>query len=55
MVVHFDLKLEQLDLKTAFLNGDLKEEIYVSQLEGCMVFVNKYHMCKLKKSLYELK
>lgn len=49
------LNLVQFDVKTAFLNGDIIEEIYMKQPEG---FVNTYQrnlVCRLRKSLYGLK
>nr|GEY64789.1 retrovirus-related Pol polyprotein from transposon TNT 1-94 [Tanacetum cinerariifolium] len=51
MVGAFNLELEQLDVKTAFLYGDLEEQIYMSQPEG---FNNsrRDQVCLLKKSLY---
>ncbi|GJV01167.1 retrovirus-related pol polyprotein from transposon TNT 1-94 [Tanacetum coccineum] len=42
-------------VKTAFLNGELKEEVYVSQLEGFVDQDNPSHVYKLKKALYCLK
>nr|GFB72938.1 uncharacterized mitochondrial protein AtMg00810-like [Tanacetum cinerariifolium] len=39
----------------AFLNGELKEEVYVSQLEGFVDQDNPSHAYKLKKALYGLK
>ena len=50
-----DLELKQLDVKTAFLHGDLKEEIYIDQLEGFKVKGKEHMICKLKKSMYSLK
>nr|GFB72541.1 retrovirus-related Pol polyprotein from transposon TNT 1-94 [Tanacetum cinerariifolium] len=45
----------QMDVKTAFLNGDLKEEVYVSQPEGFFDPDHPTHVYRLKKALYELK
>lgn len=44
-----------MDVKTFFLNGDLEEEIYMEQLEGFVIYGQENKICKLKKSLYELK
>ncbi|GJR23639.1 retrovirus-related pol polyprotein from transposon TNT 1-94 [Tanacetum coccineum] len=50
-----NMMIYQMDIKTAFLNGELKEEVYVSQPEGFVDQDNPLHVCKLKKALYGLK
>lgn len=50
-----DLVIHQMDMKTAFLNGDLDEEIYMKQPEGFVMPGHENKVCKLKKSLYDLK
>ena len=50
-----NLVIHQIDVKTAFLNGDLEEEIYMEQLEGCVVPKKEKKVCKWVKSLYGLK
>ena len=49
------LFIHQIDVKTAFLNGDLEEEIYMLQPEGCITHGQEIKVCKLNKSLYGLK
>nr|GFA60794.1 copia protein [Tanacetum cinerariifolium] len=44
-----------MDVKTAFLNGNLREEVYVSQPDGFVDSDNPNHVYKLKKALYGLK
>nr|GEW37319.1 hypothetical protein [Tanacetum cinerariifolium] len=44
-----------MDVKTAFLNGNLREEVYVSQPDGFVDQDNPNHVYKLKKALYGLK
>ncbi|GJX55134.1 retrovirus-related pol polyprotein from transposon TNT 1-94 [Tanacetum coccineum] len=50
-----NMTIFQMDVKTDFLNGELKEEVYVSQPEGFVDQDNPSHVYKLKKALYGLK
>ena len=50
-----NLFVNQIDVKTAFLNGDLEEEIYIDQPKGYIAKGNEQKVCKLVKSLYGLK
>ncbi|GJX27868.1 retrovirus-related pol polyprotein from transposon TNT 1-94 [Tanacetum coccineum] len=49
------IDFEESFAPTVFLNGNLREEVYVSQLDGFVDPDNPYHMYKLKKALYGLK
>ena len=48
-------KLYQMDVKSAFLNGELKEEIYVAQPPGFIVKGEEENVLRLRKALYGLK
>nr|GEZ08816.1 retrovirus-related Pol polyprotein from transposon TNT 1-94 [Tanacetum cinerariifolium] len=52
---HMNMVVYQMDVKTTFLNGNLWEEVYVSQSDGFMDPDNPNHVYKLKKALYGLK
>ncbi|GKB80096.1 retrovirus-related pol polyprotein from transposon TNT 1-94 [Tanacetum coccineum] len=52
---HMNMIVYQMDVKTAFLNGILREEVYVSQPNGFVDQDNLNHVYKLKKALYGLK
>ena len=55
LVAHFDLKLHQMDVKTAFLNRDLEEKVYMEQPQGFETTSKRNLVCRLKKSIYGLK
>ncbi|GJY84035.1 retrovirus-related pol polyprotein from transposon TNT 1-94 [Tanacetum coccineum] len=52
---YMNMVVYQMDVKTAFLNGNLREEVYVSQPDGFVDPDNPNHVYKLKKALYGLK
>ncbi|CAM8982734.1 unnamed protein product [Rhodiola kirilowii] len=55
LVAHNNLELEQLDVKTAFLYGEIDETIYITQPECFVIGDAENNVCLLKKSLYSLK
>ena len=55
IVAHFDLELHQMDVKTAFLNGDIDEDVYMEQRIGFTEVGKEDLVCKLNKSIYGLK
>jgi hypothetical protein len=54
LVVHYDLELYQMDVKTPFLNGGLYKNVYMAQPKG-FVIEGKKLGCHLTKSIYGLK
>jgi hypothetical protein len=52
---HYSFKLYQMDVKSAFLNGPIKEEVYVEQSPGFESEEYPDHVYKLHNALYELK
>ena len=55
LVAHFDLDLHQMDVKAAFLNGDLSEEVYMLQPKGFKENGKDNMVCRLKRLIYGLK
>ena len=52
---HYDYEIWQMDVKIAFLNGNLEEEIYMMQLEGFIAKNQEDMIYKLKRSIFGLK
>ncbi|GJV40312.1 retrovirus-related pol polyprotein from transposon TNT 1-94 [Tanacetum coccineum] len=52
---HMNMVVYQMDVKTAFLNGNLREEVYISQSDGFVDKDKPNHIYRLKKALYGLK
>ena len=50
-----DLDIHQMDVKTAFLNGNLENEIFMRQPEGYVSQEHPNFVCKLNKEIYGLK
>ncbi|WRX29350.1 Reverse transcriptase [Theobroma cacao] len=55
IAAYHDYEIWQMDVKTAFLNGNLQEEVYMTQPEGFISNANANKVCKLQKSIYGLK
>ena len=55
IVIHFDLKLHQMNVRITFLNGDLVEDVYLSQPTGFEKVGKENMVCKLQISIYSLK
>ena len=55
IVAHFDLELHQIDVKTALLNRDLVEDVYMYQPIGFEEVGKENMVCKLQKYIYGLK
>ena len=46
---HKNFKVYQMDVKFAFLNGNIEEEVYIEQPEGFLLSENKGYICKMKR------
>ena len=55
IAAYYDYVIWQMNVKTAFLNGNLEEKIYMMQPESFMLKNQKHMVCKLKRSIYGLK
>nr|GFB16652.1 putative retrotransposon protein [Tanacetum cinerariifolium] len=55
IAAYYDYKIWKIDVKTAFLNGHLSEEVYMEKPKGFMNLKYPNHVCKLKRSIYGLK
>jgi hypothetical protein len=55
LVAHNGWKLHQMDVKSSFPNGDLKEDIFMTQPQGFEYKGQEHKVCKLVKALYGLK
>ena len=55
IAAYYDYEIWQMDVKTAFLNGNLIEDVYMTQPEGFVHSENFGKVCKLQRSIYGLK
>ena len=55
IAAHYDYEIWQIDVKTAFLNSNIEEEIYMMQPESFIAKNQEHMVCKLKRSIYGLK
>jgi hypothetical protein len=54
LATHKGWEVHHMDVKSAFLNGDLQEEVYIEQSTGFIVAGKEHKVLKLKKALYRL-
>lgn len=54
-VTQFNYPIYQMDVKSAFLNGELTEEVFLKQPPGYAILSKEHLVYKLKKALYGLK
>ncbi|KAL8097443.1 hypothetical protein AgCh_030536 [Apium graveolens] len=55
IAAYYDYEIWQMDVKTAFLNGELEEEVYMTQPEGFLSKGNEHLVCKLLRTIYGLR
>ena len=55
IATHYDYEIWQMDVKTTFLNGHIQEEIFMDQPEGFISHGQESKVCKLMRSIYDLK
>lgn len=55
MAATYNWPLHQLDIKNAFLHGDLQEDVYIEQPPGFVAQREKGRVCRLRKTLYDLR
>ena len=55
LVAHYNLPLHHIDIKIAFLHGDLQENIYMAQPPHFLLYDPMTHVCKLNKPMFALK
>ena len=55
IAAYYDYEIWQMDVKTAFLNGELKEDVYMTQPKGYTSMSDHNKVCKLRRSIYGLK
>lgn len=51
LTAQLDLELILMDVVTAFLNGELDEDVYIEQADGCVDKVRRDSVCKVQKAL----
>ena len=55
IAAYYDYEIWQMDVKTAFLNGNLVEDVYMTQPDGFVLDGKSNMVCKLQRSIYGLK